>query len=243
MTRIYQPIAICSATTLDLDNAASHHVARVLRMQVHDSITLFNGLGGEFNAQIVAINKRSVTVQVGEHIVRECESPVQIVLALGISRGEKMDYTIQKAVELGVTTIIPLLTERCNVKLDAEKRAKRSAHWQSIIISACEQSGRNKVPSLSPALTFSQWLPNLSGAYGFVLSPSSSYKLHQVQAKPISQVIVFIGPEGGLSPLEIQQASAYGLIPLNLGPRILRTETAALAALTAIQCHFGDMCR
>ena len=152
-----------------------------------------------------------------------------------------MDYTIQKAVELGVSKIYPLLTERCNVKLDEDRRQKRLQHWQSIIISACEQSGRNKVPEIMPPQTLTYWLTTIKADHSFILAPTARQKLKQITLKNNASVVLLIGPEGGLSDLEINQAQQKGFTPLNLGPRVLRTETAAIAALTALQCYFGDM--
>jgi 16S rRNA (uracil1498-N3)-methyltransferase len=182
-------------------------------------------------------------VKVDQYNPREAESPISLCLAQGISRGEKMDYTIQKAVELGVTKIIPLLTERCTVKLDADRREKRLQHWQSIIISACEQSGRNKIPTLLPPQAFHHWLPTANADQCFVLAPTANQKLEKISLKNNAEVILLIGPEGGLSDGEIALASDQSFIPLNLGPRILRTETAAVAALSALQCIYGDLAR
>src|SRR5581483_4142427 len=146
MTRIYQPIPLAVQTTVTLDSQASHHLARVLRAAVGEAVTVFNGEGGEYHGTIAHIDKKNVTVALSEFRARDTESPLNVTLAQGISRGEKMDYTIQKAVELGVNRIVPVLTERCTVKLDPERREKRWQHWQSIVVSAAEQSGRNRLP-------------------------------------------------------------------------------------------------
>jgi 16S rRNA (uracil1498-N3)-methyltransferase len=241
ISRIYQAVPLHSSVTLELDTNAAHHLARVLRAAVGDSLTLFNGKGGEYAARITAIDKKKVMVEIGQQHPRDVESPLDLCLAQGISRGEKMDYTIQKAVELGVKKIIPLLTERCNVKLDIERREKRFNHWQAIVISACEQSGRTRLPQLLAPIPLHDWLASKPQGQGFVLAPTGSGKLNQFNLEAHSSVSLLIGPEGGLSEPEIRYAQAQGFAALSLGPRILRTETAAVAALTALQCYFGDM--
>lgn len=242
-TRIYQTGLLATDSIIDLAESASHHLSRVLRAKLHDTLTVFNGEGGEYTASIVHIDKKKVSIKVGQFNPREAESPISLCLAQGISRGEKMDYTIQKAVELGVTQIIPLFTERCTVKLDAERRAKKWQHWQSIVISACEQSGRNRLPTLHLPQHIDQWLPNVTAEKCFILAPTANQKLEKMTLQNKAEVMLLIGPEGGLSTNEITRASAQGFLPLNLGPRILRTETAAVAALTALQCIYGDLTR
>lgn len=241
ISRIYQPSTLVIGETVLLDEEPSHHLARVLRAKIGDTVTVFNGLGGEYPCDITEITKRNVTVRVLAFSPREAESNLNLCLAQGISRGEKMDYTIQKAVELGVTHIVPLLTERCTVKLDEERREKRLKHWQSIIIGAAEQSGRNRIPTLTAPQSFSQGLQTLKADQCFILSPFAEQKLQSTQLQIGQSIVLLIGPEGGFSKTEIEQANRAGFIPLNLGPRILRTETAAVAAITLLQSHFGDM--
>lgn len=241
ISRIFQAQTLHSGSLIELDDQASHHLARVLRAKVGDALVLFNGEGGEYQALITSIDKKSVTAKLGLLIEREAESPLKLCLAQAISRGEKMDYTIQKAVELGVHQIVPLFTERCSVKLDEEKRQKRLQHWQSIVVSACEQSGRNRLPTLLPPQNLNQWLKTAQADHCFVLAPQSGYQLKTGSVQKNSSVILLIGPEGGLSEAELAIVTARGFLSLNLGPRVLRTETAAVAALTALQCYFGDM--
>jgi len=241
-TRIYQTTLLNPNSLIQLDEQASHHLARVLRASVKDPVVIFNGQGGEYSGTIARIDKRHVTVELKEHIVREVESSLDIWLAQGISRGEKMDYTIQKAIELGVNKIIPLFTERCNVKLDRERSEKRHQHWQSIAISACEQSGRNRVPEVVLPEMIDTWLSShVQADYCFALSPSAVHTLRKQAVPHHARIVLLIGPEGGLSSREIENTARQGFLPLNLGPRILRTETAAIAAITALQCCFGDM--
>jgi 16S rRNA (uracil1498-N3)-methyltransferase len=241
ISRIYQAMTLTVGAQVELEEQASHHLARVLRAEIGDIVTVFNGEGGEYETVITAIAKKKINVNIKSYLARDAESPLQLYLAQGISRGEKMDFTIQKAVELGVSGIIPLLTERCTVKLDDEKRQKRLAHWQSIVISACEQSGRNTLPTLLAPVTFHHWLASQATHQGFVLAPLGQYKLQQASLQKNMPVTLLIGPEGGLSEQEIKQACQQGFLSLNLGPRILRTETAGLAALAAIQSIFGDL--
>lgn len=239
ISRIFQPDLLSTNKNFLLSEAASHHLARVLRAKVDDEIILFNGQGGEYLATILQIDKKNITVKIGEFNSREAESPLEITLAQGVSRGEKMDYTIQKAVELGVKKIIPILSERCNVKLDDERREKRLAHWKSIIISACEQSGRNRIPEILPPLAFEKYLALETAEMKFILSPHVLQKINSHELAP-ARVSLLIGPEGGLSNAEVQLARQKNFLPLNLGPRILRTETAAIAAISALQSWFGD---
>ncbi len=241
ISRIFQPVDLVCGSVIQLDIQASHHLSSVLRAKIDDALTLFNGRGGEYKSIITQINKKQVSVQINEHVAREAESPLELCLAQGISRGEKMDYTIQKAVELGVKKIIPLFTERCTVKLDEERRAKRFQHWQSIIISACEQSGRNQIPELVFPMALEKSLDSVQADWYFVLSPVASSQLKDKPVQKQQRIVLLIGPEGGLSEAEINLACQQGYLPLNLGPRILRTETAAVAAITALQCSFGDM--
>jgi 16S rRNA (uracil1498-N3)-methyltransferase len=242
ISRIFQPIPLQTQMMIELDSQASHHIARVLRAAVGDPLTVFNGEGGEYQAVITQIDKKKVSAEVLSYVARDVESPLTLHLAQGISRGEKMDYTIQKAVELGVKKIIPLFTERCNVKLDEDRREKKWQHWQSIVISACEQSGRNHIPEIATPQSLEGWFATLeSSDVYFVLAPTAQSKLKQLSLPPQSRVVLLIGPEGGLSDKEIARAHHFGFSSLNLGPRVLRTETAGVAALAALQCLFGDL--
>ncbi len=240
-TRIYQAIPLHPNSIVKLDEQASHHLARVLRASVETPVIVFNGQGGEYAGTIIQIDKKHVTVELKTFTAKEVESELGIWLAQGISRGEKMDYTIQKAVELGVNKIVPLFTERCNVKLDHERSEKRVQHWQSVVISACEQSGRNRIPEVVVPEALDAWLSRIQADFCFVLSPHAEFKLKKQTISNGARVVLLIGPEGGLSEREIKDAVRRGFLPLNLGPRVLRTETAAVAAMTALQCCFGDM--
>lgn len=239
--RIYHSAPLASEMTVTLSSEASHHISHVLRAKVSDLLTIFNGEGGEYVGVIVAIDKKNVTVKLQQKKDHDNESPLELILAQGISRGEKMDFTIQKAVELGVKKIIPLLTERCNVKLDAERREKRLQHWRAIVVSACEQCGRNRLPEVVSPQPFEIFLKNIDADWKFVLAPLATQTLSKQVIEKNARVVLCIGPEGGLSEKEIQQAMQQHFLPLNLGPRILRTETAAIAALSTLQFYAGDL--
>jgi 16S rRNA (uracil1498-N3)-methyltransferase len=240
-TRIFQPGFLQVGEERRLTESAHHHLVRVLRAKVGSNVTLFNGEGGEYSASLIHLDKKTAKVKIDSFSPRETESPLELWLAQGISRGEKMDYVIQKATELGVKTIIPLFTERCNVQLEGERKQKRWAHWQSIAISACEQCGRNRIPDVKEPISLGSWLKESSVENGFVLSPHEGKRLQNISIHPNTPVILLIGPEGGLSEEEMQMINQANFTPLHLGPRILRTETAAVSAITALQCYFGDM--
>lgn len=238
--RIYQAQTLQTNTSITLDEHAAKHVARVLRLRPGASLILFNGDVGEYLAEIVAIEKLKVHIQINSFTPKDVESPLQLHLGQVISRGEKMDYTIQKAVELGVTEITPLFSERCNVKLSGDRLEKRLKHWQGTIISACEQSGRIKIPTLHPAQDINSWIKQEQQGLALVLHHRNSNKLSDLETK-LKSIRLLIGPEGGLSEDEISLAEDNNFQSLSLGPRILRTETAALTAITALQCRWGDL--
>lgn len=238
--RIYQPSSVL-ADSLLLDTRASHYLINVLRAKPGDLLTIFNGDGGEYTAVITAFTKKTVSVKVLSFLAREAESELNITLAQGIARGEKMDFIIQKAVELGVKKIIPLQTERCNLRLEPLREEKRLQHWRSIVMSACEQSGRNHLPDISAMMTLTNWLPTIKADQCFVLTPHLAQKLPMQNIAKDAAIILLIGPEGGLTDAEIALARQANFLPLNLGPRILRTETATIAAISIMQYRYGDM--
>jgi len=238
--RIFTPFPLSSGASIELDENAFSHAVRVLRLKQGDSLILFNGEGGEFEAELIEVQKKRASARINQFHNKDCESPLRIILGQCISRGEKMDYTIQKAVELGVTEIVPLFSERCGVKLNQERLEKRLRHWRSVIISACEQSGRNRIPTLHPAMALSAWQQQLYTSLNLVLDPTATNSLGSL-AKPEKGVALLIGPEGGLSNNEIKNAVKHGFNGIRLGPRILRTETAGLTALSMIQQLWGDL--
>ena len=238
--RIYTPQSLTPDKTIALDVEAAHHVARVLRMQSGDELILFNGEGGEYRAAITAVDRKNVHVALGACDTSERESLLAIHLGIAISKGERMDWVIQKATELGVAQITPLQTERVEMRLNGEREEKKSAHWRSVAISACEQCARNRIPIINPPQPLAAWLDNVVADAKFVLHHRSEDSLESI-AQPPQSVALLIGPEGGLSDLEIALAEKKNFAPLRLGPRVLRTETAPLAALSILQFLWGDL--
>lgn len=239
--RIYTADADLSVgREVQLDREASNHVSRVLRLTLGHEVTLFNGDGNDYEATIETIDRNQVAVHIHNSVIKDVESPLHIHLFQGISRGDKMDLTLQKGVELGIKEFTPLITERCGVKLDNKRWQKKLLHWEKVIQSACEQCGRTTLPVLNPVLTFPEALTHLN---------SQSFFLHPEAGKPfkafnnidnLSPISLWVGPEGGFSDTEITQVNNAGFIPAQLGPRILRTETAALAAVSVMNNLWGD---
>lgn len=240
--RIYidQPLHV--GAELPLSAQASEHVARVLRLAAGDAITLFNGDGSDYPSTIQSAGKREVVVQIHAAHVLDNESPLPLTLAQGVARGEKMDLIVQKATELGVTRIVPLLTERSEVKLDPARAEKRLAHWRAVAASACEQSGRARVPEITPAQPIETWLRALSddGTLRLALLPEGTRQARALHFPSMGGVLA-VGPEGGLGDRDVTALTNHGFQGLRLGPRILRTETAGLAALAALQALHGDI--
>lgn len=236
--RIYSPQPLAAHASLELEAAAAHHLARVLRMQAGDALVLFNGEGGEYPATIAAIGKRSVTVATEQFVDTVLESPLQLHLGIAMSKGDRMDWIVQKATELGATHIVPLYSERVELKLQGERAEKKLEHWRGIAIAACEQCGRNRLPVIADIQPLAAWLEQTAADKKFVLHHRSEATL-DAAAKPGS-VALLIGPEGGLSETEIAAAQRRGFEPLRLGPRVLRTETAPLAAISVLQYVWGD---
>ncbi|MGF1697341.1 16S rRNA (uracil(1498)-N(3))-methyltransferase [Vibrio lamellibrachiae] len=238
--RIYHSHPISQLGMLDLDDDAAGHIGRVLRMKAGQEVLLFDGSGAEFPAVLSEVGKKRVSVELTKRIERSSESPLDLHLGQVISRGDKMEFTIQKSVELGVNTITPLISERCGVKLDAKRFEKKLAQWQKIAISACEQCGRNTIPVIRPIMQLEQWCAEQTEALKLNLHPRANYSINTLP-EPINKVRLLIGPEGGLSSQEIDMTQEYQFEETLLGPRVLRTETAALTAITALQVRFGDL--
>jgi len=238
--RLYIAQPLKTNTLVHLDKDASRYLGSVLRMSKGQSVVLFNGQGGEFQGELVNLTKNQATVSVLQSKTEDRESPLKVHLVIGISRGERMDWVIQKATELGVTEITPVFTERTEVKLSGPRLEKKQNHWQQIAISACEQSHRNIVPIVHGCSALSSWIElNLEGLK-IILHHRTDQKLCAM-VKPNQGVILLVGPEGGLSDHEINLAENEGYNPLMLGPRVLRTETAPLAAISIMQSLWGDM--
>ncbi|GAB4345945.1 MAG: 16S rRNA (uracil(1498)-N(3))-methyltransferase [Gammaproteobacteria bacterium] len=237
--RLFHPQRLHERTAVTLDAGAARYLTKVLRLEPGAPLVLFDGQGGEFEAILSELRKGTVVVAVNRHRTREAESPLQTTLAQGISRGERMDYTLRKATELGVTRIQPLFTEYCQVQLKGERLDKRLRHWEGVVRSACEQSGRNRLPELLEPLPLCDLVARRPDETHLILDPRSENHLQGIDLNG-SRVTLIVGPEGGLSPAEIDLLTRHGCIGIRLGPRILRTETAALAALAAMQCLWGD---
>jgi len=236
--RVFTEQTLVSGAVIELEADAAHHLSKVLRMQAGRELVLFNGKGGEFTGSIHEVTKKNVTVLVAEYRADNRESPLVLELAIGVSRGDRFDYVLQKATELGVTKITPLITERTEVRMGGERQDKLMERWQQIIVSACEQCQRNLLPELTAPVQIIDWLPQANAELRFVLHHRDSQKLPAEQ-QPQS-VVLLVGPEGGLSDDEIAQAQAQNFNALTLGPRVLRTETAPLAAISLVQYLWGD---
>lgn len=239
--RFYSAEALAIGATVKLSDNAATHATRVMRLGVGDSLILFNGDGYDYDCELVSTKKSETLVTIKQSTQITNESSLNITLLQGISSGDRMDYTIQKAVELGVKSIQPISTERSVVKLSAERAEKRIEHWQGVAIAACEQSGRAFVPKVSHPMTLSAWLaqyPTLN-ICRILLNPVGAKRLAEL-SKPNEEIQLLIGAEGGLSNNEIELAGKYGFQSFILGPRILRTETAALTAIVTMQTLWGD---
>lgn len=238
--RIYQRGDYQVGETLELGSDAGQHVGVVLRMREGDTLTLFSGDNREFEAVITSVRKNRVSVSLlASHDVNR-ESPRAIHLVQAISKGDRMETVVQKAVELGVASITPIITARCAVKLDAERMQKKCAQWQAIAIAACEQSGRNTVPIVQPIFSLADYLKTQQPALKFILYPDAGKHWRDYEFTS-TDMSLLIGPEGGLSPEEINLLVSHDFRPLSLGPRILRTETAAIVALGVLQAVCGDL--
>jgi 16S rRNA (uracil1498-N3)-methyltransferase len=251
LTRLFIDGALIPGATLPLPRGAAQHIARVLRLQPGDELRLFNGDGNEYEARVGLITRDGVSVLVGARQAIDRESPLHFTLLQGIARGEKMDLILQKSTELGVAAIRPLMSLRSNVRLSKDNMERKHEHWQGVIRSACEQSGRNRIPELLPALRVADALAMLQQPVRLLLEPDdSAQSLRQLlpltagaatAAVPITGIVLLVGPEGGFDATELAAAHAAGFKSCQLGPRVLRTETAALAALAALQALAGDL--
>ena len=236
--RFFCPDGLLPASDMPLPAAVAHHAERVLRLAVGDPVTLFDGPGGAFAASIRAVG-RAALARLGPRLAIECESPLQITLVQALASGDKMDWVVQKAVELGVAAVQPVAAERSVLKLAGERADKRVAHWQQVAVAACEQSGRNRVPVVGEILPLAKYLARPFDGTRLILAPGADGALAR-KARPTRPLAILIGPEGGWSPAELDLAARAGCEPLALGPRVLRTETAGLAALAAMQTMWGD---
>jgi 16S rRNA (uracil1498-N3)-methyltransferase len=239
LARIYYEGKLGIELLITLPQDTSHYLLHVLRLKVGSAVLLFNGEGGQYLGTIADIGKKRVLVNVAQFQPLKTESSCNIHLAQALGKGEKMDWVIQKAVEVGISEITPLLTEFCNVKLDESRADKRWSHWQNIMISACEQSGRATLPKLNPIIQYKHWLPKMNSSLKLICHPTCGSSLNSLA--PSRDITVLIGPEGGWSEDELTLALQEGFVGVALGPRILRMETAAVVAVALLQAKFGDL--
>jgi len=237
--RIHVAVSLIAGGDVVLPEGPARHVALVLRLREGAPLTLFDGAGHEAQATLVEVGRKRVVARIEQVSAGSGESPLRVHLGQAISKGDRMDYAIQKSVELGVAAITPLYVEHGDVRLKGDREAKKLAHWQGVAVSACEQCGRASVPTIHPPQTLTEWLAGRDESLRLVLHPATDDSWQQAEA--VDTVALLIGPEGGLSDAEVDAARRGGFQPLTLGPRILRTETAPVVALTLLQHHFGDL--
>lgn len=246
LPRFHCPTPLTVGVPVDLPERVAHHAIKVLRLRRGDALALFNGAGGEYRARIAAVERAKVSVEVSGWSAMEREAPLSITLVQALQAGEKMDLTVQKAVELGVERIVPVLSRRSVLRLDAERALRRLEHWRGVVVAACEQCGRNRLPEVVAPERLENWLTRRSapGTVRLMLSVAAGCSLTRLPAPPVGgSVELLIGAEGGLAAEEVELAALAGFFSVRLGPRILRTETAGLAALAAIQVLWGDFKR
>lgn len=240
ISRAYLDIPLHVGNEIALSKEATRHLVQVLRLQVGAPLVLFNGDGYDYTAQLMSATKSSSTALISDAHRNTCESPLRIQLTQAISRGDRMELTLQKSVELGVAEVTPVFSQRSTVKLSGERLKKKEQHWRGIITSACEQSGRAVLPPLHPAQSLRDHLNRDTGQHTkLLLSPTAEQHFYDLTIDQHCEIL--IGPEGGLDGSEIEMAEAVGYQPVRLGPRILRTETAALTAISILQARFGDL--
>lgn len=241
LNRIFCDTPLASGSEVDLPAAGAYHVARVLRLRAGAPLIVFDGNGGEYHADIVRVDGDAVSVKLTQHVPGTAESSLRVTLVQGVSRSERMDWTLQKATELGIAAIAPVLCARSVVRLDEKQALKKQGHWRGIVVGACEQCGRNRVPNVAAPVSLKHYLANAKKeGLRLVLSPSAPGSLAGLTSLP-TKVELLIGPEGGLDDDELTAACNAGFMPVRLGPRVLRTETAAVVALSVLQALWGDL--
>jgi len=240
--RLHVPMPLAEGTEVDLHEATARHVRTVLRLKPGADLIVFDGRGNAHEATLARITRNGVRVEIGLPRSGDVEAPVPVTLALGISRGERMDLAVQKSVELGVSAIVPLVTERSVVRLDMDRAARRRDHWQEVAAGACEQCGRNHVPMVAPVTSLDRWIAaHPAGSLRLLPDPGATVGLRDVPAPGGGGVTLLIGPEGGLGDGERNLATELGFTGVRLGPRVLRTETAVIAALASVMTLWGDL--
>lgn len=242
LTRLFVRSELRSGQDLTLDSEQAHYLGRALRLRAGDTLSVFSAESGEFTAILTSVSKSSAQIAVGDAVATATESPLKVHLVQGVSRGERMDFVVQKATELGVKRISPVLTEYSVVKLDGDRAGKRRDHWQKIADSACEQSGRTRPPLIDDPLPLKTWFgaKTQDADVDLILKPGTATPMASLKA-PQTKVCLLIGPEGGFSDSEYDDAEVSGFAAVSLGPRVLRTETAAIAAVTVAESLWGDL--
>lgn len=240
--RFHCPFPLAPGAQVDLPEAASRHALKVLRMKAGDSVILFDGQGGEWRAELLKVSAGGTArAALRDFSARDCESSLQVTLVQALPAGDKMDWVVEKCVELGISAIQPVAAKRSVVRLSAERMARRVAHWNAIAGAACEQCGRNRVPAVAPVIDLPQYLggAKAQNARRLLLAPAGGTALNTLEM-PVEPVVIMIGPEGGWEEGELLAAQAAGCVAVRLGPRVLRTETAGAAMLAALQARWGD---
>jgi 16S rRNA (uracil1498-N3)-methyltransferase len=241
MPRFHCPSPLIPGSLVDLPDAVAHHL-HVVRQQSGDELVLFDGSGGQVRARLVEIGKRRASAEILAHEAVDVELPFRVTLAQGLPEGSKMDWIVEKAVELGVAAVQPLAAQRSVVRLSGDRADKRLAHWQGVVVSASEQCGRNRLADVAPVQDFHRWLAGPATGTRILLSPRADASLAQwVHGTPAHDVTLLVGPEGGFTDAEEEAALAAGALPLSMGPRVLRTETAGLAALAILAAGWGGI--
>lgn len=238
-TRLHTPQSLSATDNVELTGAAHHYLVRVLRMSAGDVVTLFNGDGWDYSGNILEVQRQRALIKLIDRHFPGNESTLKITLVQAITRGERMDYSLQKATELGVYCIRPVTCDRADFRLDEKRQAKRLAHWQAVVVSACEQSGRAFVPDVKAPVSLGEWMAEADGSSRLMLNPQVEDKLSSFSTAR-NDVSILVGPEGGFSDEENEQARARGITAVTLGPRVLRTETAGPAAIAVLQAKLGD---
>lgn len=239
--RFYLPLPLHTGQQLELPTETFRHAIQVLRLNAGETLSLFNGEGGEYLARLTSVSKRSATALLESHLPSNPESPLHLTLVQAIIKPDKMDFALQKAVELGVATIQPLITQRSVVRISKEQTDKKQAHWQGIVQAACEQSGRTRLPDVATPQTLDDWLATPVSGSRLILAPGEFPRIHALPADLPTPIAVLIGPEGGFSDEEVAQCRQAGVTAVALGPRILRAETASTATLAMLQQRYGDL--
>jgi 16S rRNA (uracil1498-N3)-methyltransferase len=240
LPRFHSAAPLRAGGTMQLPEEAAHHAVHVLRLRAGEPLTLFDGRGGEYHARIAAIERLRVTVEVLAHYALERESPLAVTLVQGVSAGEKMDFIVQKATELGVAVLLPVVAARSSGRIAGERAAQKRAHWQRVVIAACEQCGRNRVPEVLAPVSLEEYRRRTVSGTGLLLSPEAQLGLREAASRLQGTATLAAGPESGFTAAEEAMLARAGFVPVRLGPRVLRSETAALAALAALNALAGD---